>query len=103
MENAAGVSQIRHQLPQARVLIAKLLGLLGLAHVHPAILRLPGEIVCFDTPHSRATSSAFRLASSCFSAAIICASVCLLSDINPPLSKYDFIFGYVRFSGSRSE
>ena len=39
-----------------------------------------------DTPTSRATSSAFRPASSCFSAPIICASVCLLLDMLLPLS-----------------
>src|ERR1700674_2994630 len=38
-------------------------------------------MVCFDTPTSRATSSALRPASNCFSAPIICASVCLLFDI----------------------
>src|SRR5215469_13261864 len=43
-------------------------------------------MVCFDTPTSRATSSALRPASSCFSAPIICASVCLLFDIPLPLS-----------------
>src|SRR5208283_3062473 len=37
--------------------------------------------VCLDTPTSRATSSTFRPASTCFSAPIICASVCLLFDI----------------------
>src|SRR5512146_2726540 len=40
--------------------------------------------VCFDTPTSRATSSALRPASICFKAPIICASVCLPLDINPP-------------------
>src|SRR5215469_16479799 len=42
-------------------------------------------MVCLDTPYSRATSSAFRPASTCFSAVIICASVCLLFDILRPL------------------
>jgi hypothetical protein len=42
--------------------------------------------VCFDTPTSRATSSALRPASNCFSAPIICASVCLLFDM--PLSPF---------------
>jgi hypothetical protein len=32
----------------------------------------------FDTPHFGATSSAFRPASTCFNAAMICTSVCLL-------------------------
>src|SRR5579864_4599802 len=39
-------------------------------------------MVCFDTPTSRATSSTARPASTCFRAAIICASVCLLLDIH---------------------
>jgi hypothetical protein len=47
-------------------------------------LRLPG--IERDTPTSRATSSALRPASICFNAPIICASVCLLFDILPPLS-----------------
>src|SRR5271154_4594692 len=38
-------------------------------------------MVCFDTPTSRATSSALRPASICFSAPIIRASVCLLFDM----------------------
>src|ERR1019366_251900 len=38
-------------------------------------------MVCFDTPTSRATSSTLRPASNCFSAPIICASMCLLFDI----------------------
>src|ERR1700689_4455449 len=35
-------------------------------------------MVCLDTPISRPTSSAFRPASTCFTAPIICASVCPL-------------------------
>src|SRR5580692_5307060 len=46
-------------------------------------------MVCFDTPHSRATSSTFRPASTCFSAAIICASVCLLFDMLRPHPEYE--------------
>lgn len=38
---------------------------------------------------SRATSSAFRPASVCLTAAIICASVCLLLDIVPRLPEYE--------------
>ena len=41
------------------------------------------------TPTSRATSSAFRPASICLTAAIICASVCLLLDIVPHLPEYE--------------
>ncbi len=59
-------------------------------------------MVCFDTPFSRATSSTFRPASTYFSAAIICASVCLLFGINPPSPKYDFILRCVRILGSTS-
>src|SRR5580704_405134 len=40
-------------------------------------------IVAWLTPHSRATSSTVRPASTCFSAAMICASVCLLLPISP--------------------
>jgi hypothetical protein len=47
---------------------------------------LPPYSVCLLTPTSRATSSALRPASTCFSAAIICASVCLLRDIRLPRS-----------------
>jgi len=39
------------------------------------------RVCALDTPTSRATSSTFRLASTCFSAPIICASLCLLFDI----------------------
>jgi len=77
-------SQIRHQLAKPRALIPQLLGFLRLAHVHPTVLRLPGIDGVLPHPHSRATSSTFRPASTCFSAAIICASVCLLFDILRP-------------------
>src|SRR5579875_3327598 len=40
-------------------------------------------MVCLLTPCSRATSSVVRPASTCFSAAMICASVCLLLLIRP--------------------
>jgi hypothetical protein len=40
--------------------------------------------VCFDTPTSRATSSALRPASICFNAPIICASECRLLNISYP-------------------
>src|SRR3990172_5411215 len=43
-------------------------------------------MVCLDTPTSRATSSAFRPASTCFNAAMISASVCLPLDMLLPLS-----------------
>src|SRR5581483_11544137 len=43
-------------------------------------------MVCLDTPYSRARSSTARPASSCFSAAMICASLCLLLLIRFPLS-----------------
>src|SRR5579863_9603492 len=46
-------------------------------------------MVCALTPTSRATSSAFRPASICLTAAIICASVCLLLDILPHLPEYE--------------
>ncbi len=52
---------------------------------HPSRRTSPSRrrSVCFETPTSRATSSAFRPASSCLSAPIICASLCLLFDIVP--------------------
>src|SRR3990170_7319906 len=43
-------------------------------------------MVCLDTPTSRATSSAFRPASTCFNAAMMSASVCLPLDMLLPLS-----------------
>src|SRR6266852_2680788 len=50
---------------------------------HPSRRTSPSRrrSVCFDTPTSRATSSALRPASSCLSAPIICASLCWLFDI----------------------
>src|SRR5580698_6249303 len=48
----------------------------------PPYFAFQASIVCFDTPASRATSSALRPASSCFSTPMICASVCLLFDIS---------------------
>ena len=42
---------MRHQLPQSRVLIAQLLGFLRLAHIHPAVLRLPGVDRVFRDAH----------------------------------------------------
>jgi hypothetical protein len=59
---------------------------LRLAHIHAAVLCLPGVDRCFDTPTSLATSSALRPASNCFGAPIICASVCLLFDIPLPFA-----------------
>src|SRR5271165_7181745 len=53
--------------------------------------------VCFDTPTSRATSSTLRPASNCFSAPIICASVCLLFDILfpfPSTKSYSISCGF---------
>jgi hypothetical protein len=47
----------------------------------------------------RATSSALRPASNCFSAPIICASVCLLFDFFPFPSS-EIILGHVRKAGS---
>lgn len=35
------LAQLRHQLPQSRVLIPQLLGRLRFSHIHAAILRLP--------------------------------------------------------------
>src|SRR6266581_7015675 len=55
-------------------------------------------MVCFETPTSRATSSAFRPASSCLSAPIICASVCWLFDINSPFRNvklYSVVCGFL--------
>src|SRR6059058_6201017 len=54
--------------------------------------------LCF----SRATSSTARPASTCFKAAIICASVCLLRDMLIPLSFDEIIINFVRNQGSRS-
>src|ERR1700751_3581618 len=54
-------------------------------------------MVCFDTPNSRATSSTLRPASTCFSAAIICASVCLLFDMlrpSPNTISYSVMCGF---------
>src|SRR6266496_4503500 len=59
-------------------------------------------IVCFDTPTSRATSSTARPASTCFKAAIISASLCLLRDMLIPLSFDEIIINFVRNQGSRS-
>src|SRR5450755_249281 len=44
-------TQIHHQLFQAGVLVPQLLRLLRLAHVHPAVLRLPGIDRVFRHPH----------------------------------------------------
>src|SRR6266566_46230 len=60
-------------------------------------------IVCFDTPTSRATSSTARPASTCFKAAIISASLCLLRDMLIPLSFDEIIINFVRNQGSRSD
>src|SRR6266487_4104783 len=59
-------------------------------------------MVCFDTPTSRATSSTARPASTCFKAAIISASLCLLRDMLIPLSFDEIIINFVRNQGSRS-
>src|SRR5579859_7722779 len=56
-------------------------------------------MVCLLTPTSRATSSVFRPASTCFSAATICASVRLLFDICLLLQFAKIIFDSVRFEG----
>jgi len=55
--------------------------------------------LCF----SRATSSTARPASTCFKAAIICASVCLLRDMPVPLCFDQIILSCVRIQGSRSD
>src|SRR5665213_3645620 len=59
-------------------------------------------MVCFDTPISRATSSAFRPASTCFTAPIICASVWALLLIRFSLSSSDYRTVCVRIAGGRS-
>src|SRR6266700_121508 len=59
-------------------------------------------MVCFDTPTSCATSSTARPASTCFKAAIISASLCLLRDMLIPLSFDEIIINFVRNQGSRS-
>src|SRR5207245_511477 len=59
-------------------------------------------MVCLDTPTSRATSSTARPASTCFKAAIISASLCLLRDMLIPLSFDEIIINFVRNQGSRS-
>ena len=46
-------TQIHHQLLQARVLIAQLLGFLRLAHIHPPVLRLPRVDRVLRHPDSR--------------------------------------------------
>ena len=95
-------AQIRHQLPQPRVLIAQLLGFLRFAYIHPAILRLPGIDRVLRHPLPAPRLPTLRPASTCFNAAIICASVCLLLDIFAPSPEYEIILGYVRFAGERS-
>src|SRR6266487_2367751 len=60
-------------------------------------------MVCFDTPTSRATSSTARPASTCFKAAIISASLCLLRDMLIPLSFDEIIINFVLNQGSRSK
>src|ERR1700681_1920024 len=51
-------------------------------------------MVCLDTPTSRATSSTLRPDSTCFTAAMICASVCALLLIR-------FLLPFVRLSDAR--
>src|SRR6266568_6444729 len=54
-------------------------------------------MVCFDTPTSRATSSALRPGSSCLSAPIICASLGLLFDMHSPfrnVKSYSVVCGF---------
>src|ERR1700704_2479237 len=51
-------------------------------------------MVCLDTPTSRATSSTFRPDSTCFTATMICASVCALLLIR-------FLLSFVRLSDAR--
>jgi hypothetical protein len=74
-----GPDQIRH----LRVLVTQLLGFLRLAHIHAAVLYFRGVERVLGHATSPATSSTLRPASTCFSASIICASVCLLFDILP--------------------
>jgi len=55
------------------------------------------QIVAALTPHSRATSSTVPPASTCFSAAMICASVCqLFSSRTPGLTpkSYPVLYGF---------
>src|SRR5262249_40163833 len=59
-------------------------------------------MVCLLTPCSRATSSVVRPASTCFSAAMICASVCRLLLIVLPLSFVQIVFRIGRIQGVRS-
>src|SRR5205823_9243676 len=44
-------AQIRHQLPQPRVLVTQLLRFLRLAHIHPPVLRLPRVDRVLRYPH----------------------------------------------------
>ncbi len=73
---------------------------LGLVHFEAVVLGLPGVDRVLGTPYSRATSSAVRPASTRFSAAMICASVCLLLLMPSPQSE--IIPPYVRIQGRRS-
>src|SRR5581483_1524906 len=59
-------------------------------------------MVCFDTPSSRATSSVARPASTCFSAAIICASLCLLMLIRFPFPSSEIVLHLGRIQGGTS-
>ncbi len=101
---SASLSRLRSatKLSQLCVFIAQLLRFLRLAHIHAAVLCFPGLDRVLLYPTSRATSSAFRPASSSFSAPIICASVCLLFDIPSSLSFAQIILRFVRKLGSRS-
>ena len=79
--------QVRHQLAQPLVLIPQLLGLLRLAGVHPAVLRLPRVQRVLADAHPPVPRPPPCPASICFSAAIISASVCRLRDMLLPSSS----------------
>src|SRR5439155_12027116 len=97
-----GETEIRHQLPQLRVLIPQLLGFLCLAHIHPAVLRLPGIDRVFDTPLLEQHLPPYALppaASTPRSSALPCA--CSATYTLPP-SFNETILSFVRKEGIRS-
>src|SRR5581483_10613741 len=94
-------TQIGHQLSQPRVLLPQLLGFLRLADIHSAVLRLPGVDRVLRHPHLARHILRLPSASSCFSAPIICASVCLLRDMRTPLSFATIILSFVRNLGEQ--
>ncbi len=96
-------TQVRHQLPQPAVLIAQLLGFLRLAHVHPAVLRLPR--VDRVLRHSHFSCHVFRFASRL---QLLQRSddlgFAVLADRHRlfPFPSSDIILGLVRKTGIRS-